>query len=431
MLGPLVQDIVRSTAGGASADTFARREALVALLQRYAQLGFVEEAWALAQQEPPEGRYFLVAGVAPYVDEPARTRRLEEAIRQVRAIPDYAYWRKSALAKIVDQLSERSLREFESELTANPHDVEVIKEIIKRYANLGLVAEALRVTGQTRSSGDIWPFVAPHLDADGVRVAFSMSDHFWPYAAAAERTLAARLVDLGMRDAALERIQALPEAEVRFAALAGAASRAPIELLERLSAMVFRRGGSAGERLAESDEAVVAIGRRLGVLGQCDRAVAMLRLVSRTGSSTAIGETLVDIASGLEDAPLEEALRISLSLESENWPEGEARALAAVLPRLARRSVEDARRAMMVAAAVTVPRARRAALAGLVPALTALRSSDLHSIWTDAAQVISARTRQHVFNDLSALMPLVGRIGGSAALDASSAAVDEIVQRWP
>ena len=308
MLGPLVQDIVRSTAGGASADTFARREALVALLQRYAQLGFVEEAWALAQQEPPEGRYFLVAGVAPYVDEPARTRRLEEAIRQVRAIPDYPYWRKSALAKIVDQLSERSLREFESELTANPHDVEVIKEIIKRYANLGLVAEALRVTGQTRSSGDIWPFVAPHLDADGVRVAFSMSDHFWPYAAAAERTLAARLVDLGMRDAALERIQALPEAEVRFAALAGAASRAPIELLERLSAMVFRRGGSAEERLAESDEAVVAIGRRLGVLGQCDRAVAMLRLVSRTGSSTAIGETLVDIASGLEDAPLEEAI---------------------------------------------------------------------------------------------------------------------------
>ena len=45
--------------------------------------------------------------------------------------------------------------------------------------------------------------------------------------------------------------------------------------------------------------------------------------------------------------------------------------------------------------------------------------------------LIATRTRQHVFDDLTPLMPLVGRLGGAPALDGASAAVAQIVQRWP
>jgi len=431
-LGSLLPQIVLDAADSTTGETFERRYALIALLQRYAKAGFVDEAWELARQAPPKDRYLLIAVVAPHVAEPARSRGLEEAIRELQVIADFPWWRPDALKEIVAELSESSLRACESELVVHPINTEVIVETIKRYASLGLVADAIRVAKHTRSSGDIWTFVAPHLDADGVGDAYGMSEHFWPYARQAERALAARRVELGAIDQALERVEAQSDPEIKFASIAGMASRAQVDLLERLSEMVLSKSllSAQVEPLPEADEAVAAIAGRYGALGHYDRALDVLGLVSHI-YSTAIAEALEGMAAGLEGQALERAVAISLSLESTNWPEGESRALAAVLPRLARHGVDEARRAVSVAAAVGVSRSRRAAFASLMPVLNALSPPDLHSLWVDATHLIATRTRQHVFDDLTPLMPLVGRLGGAPALDGASAAVAQIVQRWP
>jgi hypothetical protein len=69
----------------------------------------------------------------------------------------------------------------------------------------------------------------------------------------------------------------------------------------------------------------------------------MLGGLSSNGRAT--GDVLAGMATALQGTLLERAIDIALSAQSANAPDTESRALAALLPMMARRSVDDARRA--------------------------------------------------------------------------------------
>jgi hypothetical protein len=83
-----------------------------------------------------------------------------------------------------------------------------------------------------------------------------------------------------------------------------------------------------------------------------------------------------------------------------------------------------------IAAEAPVVQARTAALASAAAAVSGLPAADVRAIWSDAIHVVVTRTRRDVFHDLAALMPMVERLGGAAALDGAAGAVETVVRRW-
>jgi hypothetical protein len=261
--------------------------------------------------------------------------------------------------------------------------------------------------------------VAPHLDAGDVDDALSLSGNFRISSEAAAGALIARLIELGRVNWATARIKRLTP-EAKLAALAAAARFAPPEMLAWFAADI-----SGGRDTSADAAAIAAVAGRYAALGEHERAFELLgRVRSYPGP---VADALAGMAASLEGTLLDRAIEIALSLSSARDPEASAPALAALLPALARRSVADARRAVRM----SIDAARATTLPGVVAALATYPAADVHAFWSDAIHVVVTRTRSDGFRDLAALLPLVERLGGVAALDGVEAALERVSQRWP
>jgi hypothetical protein len=80
---------------------------------------------------------------------------------------------------------------------------------------------------------------------------------------------------------------------------------------------------------------------------------------------------------------------------------------------------------------MSVDAARATTLPAVAAALSTYPAADVHAFWSDAIHVVVTRTRSDGFRDLAALLPLVERLGGVAALDGVEAALEHVSQRWP
>jgi hypothetical protein len=418
-IGKLLRRLPPEAADGDdSLESISRGEVLKVLLGRHAQAGFADEAWARAEQELPEYRYPLLAAVAPYLAEPERTRRLEPAIRELLAVEDFNYWEHYAAADLVSVLGAASLHALEAQLLSWKYNSQAVEAAVVRYVTLGLADEALRIAGMTPTSAVMWGRVAPHLDAQGVDHALSLSGNFRFSPEEAVGALIARLVALGHMDSATARIKTLTLRE-KPAAVAAAAPFAPGEMLPWLAAGIS--DGQDGPEAA----AIAALAGRHAVLGEPERALELLGRV-RSHART-VAAALAGMAPTLEGTLLDRAIEIALSLTSTYDPEASAPALAALLPVLAGRSVADARRAVRMSADA----ARATTLPAVAAALSTYPAADVHAFWSDAIHVVVTRTRSDGFRDLAALLPLVERLGGVAALDGVEAALEHVSQRWP
>ena len=405
-------------------DAYApHRKALTTLLSRLAAAGHADEAWAFAERQLPEYRYTLLAALAPHLAEPDRTRRLDETMRVLLGVEDSTWWKQYAAWDLVAVLSEASLRRVEAPLLASRYNSRAVDAIIARYATLKLPTDSLRVGGEMRSSGSAWIHVAPHLDAQGVDAALALSDNFWIGRENATGALIARLAALGHTDAAIARIESLSSTEETLGAVAAAAPVAPPGMLDWLEAQASSRQESWA-----SAAAFAALASRYAALGDCGRAMKMLE----TGwvDASATPQALAAMAPMLEGTLLERGIDVALSLQGDFYDDSSAVALAALLPVLARQSLEAARLAARIAADSTTP-VRAAALSGVAAAVIGLPRPDLHVVWSDAIERVATHTRRDVFRELAALMPLVERLGGVAALDGVEAAIERVSQRWP
>lgn len=92
--------------------------------------------------------------MAPHLPEPERTRRLDEAMRELLGVKDFTWWKQYAVEDLVAVLRETSLRRVEAELLEWRHNGKAVGALATRYATLGLPADALRIGRAARSSSE-------------------------------------------------------------------------------------------------------------------------------------------------------------------------------------------------------------------------------------------------------------------------------------
>jgi hypothetical protein len=154
----------------------------------------------------------------------------------------------------------------------------------------------------------------------------------------------------------------------------------------------------------------------------------VLDVLSRISSSTSYEKAVIGVAGRARPFWAETLLAPIRQL----WEGPRARALAALIPRVA-----PGRRASLIEEAVRVAHGypapeRKPILSSLAPELTRLPPAELARIWADSMHVTSLRGRSEVLVDVATLAnPLVEVFGSSVAV-----AVDDAIQvggadRWP
>ena len=71
------------------------------------------------------------------------------------------------------------------------------------------------------------------------------------------------------------------------------------------------------------------------------------------------------------------------------------------------------------------------ALAELAEYMVSLRPVGLYPMWDEALRRLATHSRKKLLNDLSALTPVVGALGGAEALAELAEAIDDVGQWWP
>lgn len=87
--------------------------------------------------------------------------------------------------------------------------------------------------------------------------------------------------------------------------------------------------------------------------------------------------------------------------------------------------------ALLAAHAIEWEEARAEALGALAPHLAGLPRDRLYPLWRETLPLLAARTRRDLLSDLPALLPVILRLGGEAAVAETFRAVQFVGERWP
>jgi hypothetical protein len=401
------------------------QRAAIALCTRLCALGWIDEAWsAAASASKDEDDVSIRAATAACMPEPRRTEELERFLDPLlRHIASYPNSRM--VLELVPHLRLDALRRIAARSGAISSGNDFHGALAIAMAKRGAVLEGLRYAQRCQYD---WAFagtvgeIASLLDRDALNELLAELPT-WDLdknaTARALPPLVRRRAEFDTSDAVLAFAQSFKEDQLRVLGIAAIAENLSRETVAALmeDLLEWSPDSTSDESTARA-EALAAIARRLTQLGDGASALRIARALTY-GHETS--KVLILVAPFLETALVDEAIEIAVTSV------GASDALPALFPRLVELSHDDARRAVRSASGHSA-----GALGAVVAALGNERpASEMHELWTDALHAMASGTRDGFLDRIRAVLPLMTRLGGSAALEDTSAALDHVVSRWP
>jgi hypothetical protein len=375
-----------------------RAQVLAALASRLAQLGHLQDAFAVLQETEDEGNWAKVlTALVPYLPE----HLLQGVVTAVRRIQSEKI-RAEALAELAPHLPEHLVRDalaaaqeigweehrVEALTGVAPHlpeplKVEVLKEALKAVRHMFTHARATALTG-------LAPYLPEQLLEEAVAVALAMR--------AASRRVEA-LTALAPYLSGPLKGRALREALVAVKAMRSPSSklRALTRLAPHLSEVL------KGEVLQEA-----------------------LALVHNIGNERVRAEALVGLAPHFPEPLLRKALAMTRNIEDRKQ---RAIMLTAAASRLAELGYPYEALGMVLE--IEGEDDRVEALAMLASHLAQLPGETLVPVWQKTLPTWATHTREDLLVDLRALVPAIATLGGTEAVVETFHAIQDVGRWWP
>jgi hypothetical protein len=418
-------------------------EALTALLRRCVQLGAVEHARAFAREEADDHRYLLEAEIANCLPADEAATALASLVTELLRAPfEHEHDRSSVKWDLIDCMSGttllRAVESYEADERSRGRPqgwLDWTEHAASRLIDGGLVREGIELARRrldddygTYGMNGLLGRAAGLLDADEVRNALEkVGSSCWEGSQEeAMPALLGRLAELGHVAESWKRALALEFPEVALKAMAAVVKHLPAGFLAHaLDAACRLRSELDDVASSQSFESFcVALSHRYAVLGDFDLALSMLQADFLSDHEK--GEALAALAPLLSET----ALRPAIDAARELW-QLQGAALAALLPRYARRDVASARQALAWADGVSDARERASALSSLSEVLMSFPMPERHALWSAALHAAARRQRGHFLADLRALLPIAAASSGGRALLDIERSLADVAERWP
>ena len=419
-------------------------QATIALLERLAQLGHADQAFARAQRNP--GAVGCLPALIPRLPAPLQTEACRHALTAAQAIGDEPS-RAATLAHLVPHLPADDAHRLMSKL----------------------------LTAPDRIPAGVLPVLIPELPDDLLEVALAVAEALpaqWSFGGVSRGSARADAVmDLAPRLPQPLRDRALRGAREAIDGIEDAVGR--VQACSRLAQLVDDPPEVPDAVVREAEELARAVGPGYGRRDAAARVAAALgpevaeELEQRARSSDEeAAQRARDLLEHLTDRPshqrewsLGEALSAAKSIETESLRADALALLAPHLEELLQLSGDDwndsddefawrqqvtvietlapalapdqLRWTLETALAMSNQRAWVAALRALYPRLAELPRAQLHPLWRRTLQRIALRPRSSLLSDLTGLVPVILALGGGEAIVGIETAVTDTGERWP